>query len=33
MIHTRITESKVLQQDLPDIYNAAISALKKQLTP
>lgn len=33
VIIPRIAESKVLQQDLPDIYNAAISALKKQLTP
>ncbi len=32
VIIPRISESKVIQQDLPDIYNAAISALKKQLT-
>ena len=27
-----IAKSKVMQQDLPDIYNAAVKALKDQLT-
>lgn len=27
----KIAESKVIQQDLPDIYNAAIKSLKEQL--
>ena len=28
-----ISQSKAIQQDLPDIYNMAIDALKAQLTP
>jgi hypothetical protein len=31
VIIPKIAESKVLQQDLPDIYNAAVQALKDQL--
>jgi hypothetical protein len=27
-----IAKSKMMQQDLPDIYNAAVKALKDQLT-
>ena len=27
----RISESKVIQQDVPDIYNAAVEAIKNQL--
>lgn len=28
-----IAKSKIIQTDLPDIYNAAIDALKKSITP
>ena len=29
----RIADSKVVQQDLPDIYNAAVDALKRAIVP
>ena len=33
VIIPQIADSKVIQQDLPDLYNAAIKALKDNLTP
>lgn len=33
VIIPKIADSKVIQQDLPDVYNAAISALKAAITP
>lgn len=32
LIIPKIADSKVIQQDLPDVYNAAISALKAAIT-
>lgn len=33
IIVPKIADSKVIQHDLPDVYNAAISALKAAITP